>query len=175
MADELYLIRGETLTEIADAIRAKTGLHDNLYFVDSFASAIQNLQTSSGDSSGSEGETASNFVCDETYRGTAGNTFNLSCSFEPSKLILWNLLGDGYSGDEEITTFIYNSSAENEEFLSYVYSDSKGAMLIDIGSTSDTDPKYILKLTSDNTLRITVSTDYGTTFRKGTWYYIAIA
>lgn len=164
MSDDLYLIKGSTLTDIADALREKTGYTSDVskYHGFDFASAIRNLQTSSGSIT-----TESNVVSGEFFNEASSHTVGFECSFAPSKLILYTSVTE-YAND--IFAFIYDSS-ETACYTYYIVNDSNKCVKYE-GNANST--FYFVEY-DDGIVTIGTSDDMNHMFAANNWHYIAIA
>lgn len=81
-----YLIKDTTLTDIADAVRAKTGITDQI-LVSELATKIQNITTGNAES-GDITTTASGELLPNMDPTSRSHSCDIECSFEPKMLFM---------------------------------------------------------------------------------------
>lgn len=160
-----YIIQGDTLTGIADAIRSKAGTSGTID-VSNMASAISNIETGSKVKTGTI-----------TF-SSSGTILAVPMDFFPTKFVLFAV--EPAIDDYNISFFSYD--AEDEKDVRFI------GCLSDVGlvkysgtstTTTDTTSITVTQPTAGSTgIFISLSTalvSIGCTFPAGDWKYIACA
>lgn len=149
-----YLIQGDTLTGIADAIRSKAGTSGSIN-VSNMASAISNIETGSG----------TNVTYGTKTVTSRSNVFSFTCSFTPTKILI---VGTGTSVGNDIFALAYDSSL-NYEFNAVVF-DNLSNCPTHFSARVDNDTYYVKKSGSTVIVRLG---DYYFPASSVDYYYIA--
>jgi len=168
-----YIIQGDTLTGIANAIRSKTG-SSSAISVANMASAINDISTGSGSSGGTT--VSSNVETGEIFIENESSQVSYNGTFKPSKLIIYGAGTDNI--DNRVVAFIYDSSKTNDISILVYNTDYSSESEVNNWTIpfdeSDDDPQaWVTK--SGNSIIAGISNTIGAKFGTGTWNYIAIA